>query len=251
MYTLFLCALTGLLLSPDTRSEPPKTPKTPTTSSSPASLTATSSEASTVTTHVEHTSLIANINQTLNRLQSLAPDVKISYRDGQINPSLILRMKLPLEGDTAQARAESFLRTYGHLWQGLTVKVVEVATRRGRAIIHLRGFIEGLEILNQDAKLSIDAQGQAIHLSNGLGAISRVHKAQIDKEQATKVALSTLGASAGGGAKLIRSGFITRGSEAFEIFEVEVSRAPLEPFWVVRVNGVDGHVLSVNNRVRR
>ena len=248
MYTLFLCVLTGLLLSPDAR---PKPPKAPTASSSSTSLAATSADSSTPPTHVERDSLTASVNQALTRLQSNAPDVKVLYRDGQINPSLILRMKLPLEGDTARPQAESFLRAYAQLWSGLTVNIVEVATRRGRAIIHLRGFIEGLEILNQDAKLSINAKGQAIHLSNGLGAISKVHKARIDRDQAIKVALSTLGASAGNGAKLIRSGFITRGSEAFEVFEIEVSRAPLEPFWVVRINGVDGQVLSVNNRVRR
>ena len=247
MYTLFLCAFTGLFLSPEVRPEPPKS----LTSTSSASLTVTPNDSITTSADMDSTPLNARVNQALDRLKSNAPDVKISFRDGQINPSLILRMKLPLDGETTQARAESFLSAYAQLWSGLTVKIVEVATRRGRALIHLRGFIEGLEILNQDAKLSIDAQGQAIHLSNGLGAISKVHRARIDSDQATQIALSTLGASARSGAKLIRGGFVTRGSEAFEVYEVEVSRAPLEPFWVIRVNGVDGHVLSVNNRVRR
>lgn len=200
-----------------------------------------------------HDYVRGKIQETLKRLTHKRPTMKVSWRDEQLNPSLILKMNLETQGDTPQRQAESFISHYKDLWPQMTIRVIKIKESRGRATAHLRAYIKELEILNQDAKLSLNtlaSHNTVLNLSNGISALTQIHYAQVTREQAEKTALDHVGFSQQT-TVLTRRGLVTLAQEAVEVFEVELSPAPLKAHWVIRVNGVDGSIMSVTDRVRR
>ena len=264
MYVLITWAIVGGLLSP-TLSPTPSTHNQPTQANR---VNATNSA-----THVNQTSsstpslvnarlaIQRQVRSAVNTIVKQSKDAKVTWRDLQLTPSLILALQLPLNGSTDRAKAERFIEEYKDLWPGLTVQVKELQARkltRGgeqnttpvkRSVVHLKGLIDGREVLNQDAKLSI-INGVTHHLSNGLDAVAETHRARITSDRARELALTHINLPLQTAA-LVKRGFVVSVGVAVEVFDVEVSTNPLQSHWVIRVNAVDGSVLNVSDRVRR
>ena len=186
----------------------------------------------------------AQSQKTLEKLITMAPTAKVSSREDRIGPSLLLKLNLRLEGESASEQAHYFIRQFSNLWGHLEVKVDRIEERRSRQIIHLVGSIDGVPLLNQQSKLSI-VDGVAQHLSNGLGALSRLIKAKINEEEASKVALQSAQRQ---GLRLIsvkRFAVSYEPGIAHEVFEIHLSALSELKTWRVLVDGQDGAIINV------
>ena len=260
MYALITWAIVGGLLSP-TLSPTPPVHHQPTQENQVNGSTvdvhpsqASSSRSSLIDARV---SIQRKVRQAVNHLVKDSKDAKVTWKDLQLTPSLVLKLQLPVSGSDDRDRANRFVEDHKEIWPGLTVHVEELQTRdltRGtesntRSVAHLRGMIDGKEVLNQDAKLSL-INGVAHHLSNGLDAIAEIHRARITSEYARDVALKHVKLPPQTAA-LVKRGFVVSLGVAVEVFDVEVSTRPLQSHWVIRVNAMDGSVMNVSDRVRK
>lgn len=197
------------------------------------------------TPSVKRGSLTLAVEQAVQKLLKRSPQARVTHRISQIGPSLILKMSLPLVGETPQAQATSFVHDFNQLWGNISVSIAKVETRRGRSVITLKGEINGLPILGQLAKLSIK-DGRAQHLSNGLGALSIVHPALISEDQARKSVTRHIQAvdRSAQAIKLLRGVISHSPGEGFEVFEARVADPTRLRSWIILVDGRDGQIIQ-------
>ena len=67
----------------------------------------------------KNTSVEQRVAKTVSTLLAESPMARVSNRPDRIGPALILKLDLPLHGQTAQQRAEDFITRYAELWGSL------------------------------------------------------------------------------------------------------------------------------------
>lgn len=190
------------------------------------------------------------IEDALKRLRARAPHVKLTQRAASLSPNLLLKLNLPLEGSGGREQASSFVSEFKGLWSGVEVRVTDAQTRRHRTVAQLKGYIEGLPILNQDARLAISAEGRALRLSSALSGVYQTRSARLKESEAARLALAHLNLPLDA-PYLARPGFVVHAGVASAVFEVEAGASLQQQHPVVRIDAVEGVVLSVQDRVRR
>jgi hypothetical protein len=162
----------------------------------------------------------------------------------------LLKLNLPLEGAGGREQAASFVSQFKGLWSGVEVRVVDAQTRRRRTVAQLKSYLHGLPILNQDARLAISAEGRALRLSSALSAIYQTRPARLTEAEAARLALAHLNLPLDA-PYLAHLGFVVHAGVASAVFEVEAGASLQQQHPVVRIDAVEGVVLSVQDRVRR
>lgn len=200
---------------------------------------------STSMTMNKNTSVEQRVAKTVSTILAESPMARVSNRPDRIGPALILKLDLPLYGESAQQRAEDFINRYSELWGSLSVHIDRVETRRGRSVAHLSGDIAGVPLMNQQSKLSIKGS-RAQHLSNGMGAIHQLIKANIDEKAAQDFALKTLNIQGLTPLSVKRGAVSYEPGIAHEVFEVRIAQPALLKTWVVLIDGRDGAILRVS-----
>lgn len=99
--------------------------------------------------------------------------------------------------------------------------------------------------MNQQSKLSIKGS-RAQHLSNGMGAIHQLIKANIDEKAAQDFALKTLNIQGLTPLSVKRGAVSYEPGIAHEVFEVRIAQPALLKTWVVLIDGRDGAILRVS-----
>ena len=171
-----------------------------------------------------------------------SPASRISWRMDRIGPSLLLKLNLRLEGETPRAQATDFITRYAALWGNAEIKVTSVTERAGRAVAVINASVEGLPLLGQASRLSIK-NGHAQHLSNGIGSIGDLIRAEVDDTRAQAAALKAI--RGGEVASVKRAALHLEPGRALEVFEVRVVDRVRLRSWVILVDGRDGSVTHI------
>lgn len=182
--------------------------------------------------------------QTLEEIKRLSPQLRMTKRIDRIGPALLLKMNIPLNGDTIEDQAHDFISRFSNLWGRLQVTIEKIEQRRDRSIVHLIGKVDGILLKNQQSKLTIK-NGQAQHLSNGLGALVDYIPSRITEAEAIKSAEKDL---SGQVTKLLSIKNLAVSYEpgrAHQVFELRFSKKESFSTLVVLVDGRDGAVLNV------
>ena len=244
-----LIGISAALLYTGASATPPST-NVSTQPSSQVTPPAVSPEARERDADEQRRAVTAQVSSTVERLKQACPNLKITQRASSLSPNLALKMALPLEGADGAAKADSFLSRFSGLWTGLEVKVSGVIARRGRSYATLQASISELPVLNQDARLMIDDQGRAQHLSSALSAVYQVKGARRSEADALRVALSHLQLPLDA-PHVTRLGYIVHAGVATAAYEVQAGGQATQAHPVVLVDAVEGVVLNVSDRVRR
>jgi hypothetical protein len=194
--------------------------------------------------------LRSKIRRSVHTLQQRTPQAKLSWHSSQLSPRLILGIQSIFTGDQPAQRIKNFMNRYQNFWYGVDLEIKELTQRKGRYTAHILGYIQQKEIFNQDAKVSMTEEGKIVNLVNGIDAVYSVTSAKINTQQAQIAALKHMKLPLDQ-FTIVKQGFIVHTGEAIEVFDIDVHSIPLQSHYVVRVNGSDASILSVQNRVRR
>lgn len=189
----------------------------------------------------------ASVTQAEELIKRQAPEARFIHREDRLGPALILGMDLTFDASSPQQRAEEFIKRFKGLWGLMEIQLEEAQSRKGRTVFTLRGSIDGLQLLNQDSRLSI--MGEKIqHLSNGMGALAVIHRASITQENAEISVRKEVSKTEGLNLeiKLARRGIISHvPGIAFEVFEFSVADITTLRSKRVLVDGRDGVVIEI------
>ena len=188
--------------------------------------------------------LRAQVAAVVNDLSTHNAQVSVHERIDRIGPSVMLKLNVPLTGDTPRERAEQFINQYQQLWGRVHIEIDEIRVRAGRAVITLTGRIDGLPLLGQESRLSIK-DGRAQHLSNGIGALISVRRARVDEAKASAAAIKALGDRAQRIASVRRAAYPLEPGVALEVFELRLVDPARMRTWVALVDGRDGSIIQV------
>jgi hypothetical protein len=191
----------------------------------------------------------SQIQQTVLRLTTQSNQEKVKWRANQLNPTLILNLHLPLQGETPLQQASLFIQQYKQMWPNIDVKVQEVNHRKNRTVVSVVGSINQAPILNQNTKLLIQDQ-KLINLSNGLDGIYKLNQATLKETELPRLLVLKKVIPQGTQVQ-IKRGWIVYAGEATEVFECEVALVPLHSQPIYRVHGQTGEIITTSSRVRR
>jgi hypothetical protein len=193
---------------------------------------------------------VTNVNQAAKKvveeIQRQSPNVVIRNRADRIGPSLLLNLNLNLNGETTRDQAQDFINRYRNIWGNLSISIEKIESRKNRQIVHLVGEVEGVRLLNQQSKLSI-VNGKAQHLSNGLGALHQLIKAEISIEQAKKGALAVIDNQGLQVRSINKMAVSYEPGIAYEVFEVRIIDPLKLATWLVLLDGKDGAILRISS----
>lgn len=190
------------------------------------------------------------VQEALKRLQERCPKLKTTQRVSSLSPNLLLKMQLQLQGTSGRDQASAFISQFSGLWSGLEVQVADVKTRRHKSYVTLKASIQGKPVLNQDARLLIDQQGQAQQLSSALSAVFSTRQATLSEGEAVRAALTHLNLALDA-PHVTQLGYVVHAGVATAVYEVQAGGVPAQSHPVVLIDAVEGGVLSLTDRVRR
>ena len=186
-------------------------------------------------------SLLNATQNATNALKTSVPTARIIERGSQRTPRLALHLNLPLPGETVQERAQAFIHRFQGLWYHVDVQVTDVSQSKGRQVAHLKGKVNGLTVLNGDARLTFNDQGLLLNMSNGLPPVATFTPALLEESQA--IAKLKAGLALNTDVSLtVDRGVVAIEDQAIEVFVTRVALDPKKPmeFWI---DGRDGSIL--------
>lgn len=196
----------------------------------------------------------AEVRAALDAIEAANPALHATFRPGSPVPSVLTGVAIPTAGETPRARVLGFVAAHRGLFGGAELVVGDVTARGARTVARLEQRHAGQVVLDRAMTVTLDAAGRVVQMSGELSPLTTVEPATIDADAAREIAIRAVTrtpapAALPALATVVRRGVVALGGRGTEVFEVELSRAPLREHLVVRVDAHRGRVIGVQNRI--
>ena len=182
------------------------------------------------------------------------PSARIVWHQSARVARLITGLKVATKATSAKARSNEFLAAYGPVLGSPSLIHKSVEKGKTRTSVHYRQLHKGLTVLDRSLVVTMSNDGIIKTVTNDLEPIRSVLRATIEESAAKETALNALNQQSElplsmGALTAIKRGLVVLGGAAREVIEVSVSRHPLREHLSVRIDGVTGRVLRIQNQM--
>jgi Zn-dependent metalloprotease len=167
---------------------------------------------------------------------------------------LITGLRVQTKAAGARERSDEFMAAYASVLG--SPRVIHKSVEKGstRTSVHYRQVHQGLSVLDRSLVITMSNEGIIKTVTNDLEPIRSVQRAVLDEETAKETALNALNQQSElplsmSAYTVIHRGLVVLGGAAREVIEVSVSRHPLREYLSVRIDGVTGKVLRIQNQM--
>jgi hypothetical protein len=189
-------------------------------------------------------------------LEATSPGAKVSWQGGdQKIAKMVTRLRVPTTGSSDDARAMSFLSTWGPALglDGVEYAFVRVIGMNGLRAVHLQQVHQGLPVYQRYVVVTLDDAGEVRSLSSDAMPLRSVDGMEISESVAKAAASAAVyhgrlpeGVMAPMSARQV---VVADSASAVTAWHVQVAALPMMTPVDVLVDGRDGRVLLVRDSV--
>jgi hypothetical protein len=179
------------------------------------------------------------------------PAARATYRPGREAPAMVTGLAVPTTGAPADA-ALDFLRRHAGLLgvPPADLRLAGSETAAGRTVVRFEQWHGGVRVHDAVVVVTFDDAHRILRVVNDAAPVADVSPATIDAAAARTLAVhAVLGPAVHDAPATVTPVILAAGGRSVAGFEVDVAQVPLLAVRAVLVDGHDGRVIGVTDRV--